>query len=239
MLNGGFMSGDAVLISGPAGTGKTNLALQFLYNGATMFQENGMYISFEEMPDQIYRDAMSIGMDLRKLEAENKIRLVCTSPDLLDESDSLFKYVFEELHPKRVAMDSLTLYSLFKKSDTRAEIYKLVRFFKGKGLTLLLIHESEAKLGKAPSARERSFAFLVDSIIELRYLEIESTIRRALAVIKLRGSDHNKELREFRITSKGIEIDASFRTWEGLFTGAPTRTLSGGLPQPSTSIGIA
>lgn len=57
MLNGGFMKGDCVLVTGAAGTGKTNLALQFLYNGVVKYGENAVYVTFEQMPDQIYRDA--------------------------------------------------------------------------------------------------------------------------------------------------------------------------------------
>ena len=226
MLNGGIMSGDAILLSGAAGTGKTNLALQFLYNGATMFGENGIYLSFEEMPDQIYRDAMTIGLDLRKLESENKIRIVSTSADLLDETENLLKYIVLDVNPKRLAMDSISHYAMFKKSDTRAELYKLIRFFKSEGMTSLLLHESEAKISQGLASVENSFAFLVDSIVELRYVEIESAIRRAISVIKMRGSDHDKHLRELKITSRGIEIGDTFETWEGIYSGAPRKTFA-------------
>ena len=224
MLNGGFMSGDAILVSGAAGTGKTNLSLQFLYNGATRFEENGVYISFEEMPDQIYRDARMIGLDLEKLESENKIRIVSTSTELLEDCESFFKDIFSEIKPKRLAMDSISHYAIFKKGETRAEVYKLIRFFKSKGLTSLLLHESEVKIGQNLLTMEQSFGLLVDEVIELRYVEIESAIRRAIAVVKMRGSDHDKHLRELKITTKGIEIGDFFETWEGVFTGAPRKS---------------
>ncbi|MFY3740216.1 MAG: circadian clock protein KaiC [Candidatus Nitrosomirales archaeon] len=223
MLNGGFMAGDAVLISGAAGTGKTNLALQFLYNGATKFGENGVYISFEEMPDRIYRDARSIGLDLERLEAENKIRIISTSADLIEESDSFFKNIFSDINPRRLAMDSISHYALLKKGDTRTDVYRLLRFFKTNNLTSLLLYESEAKVGQSLASVEQSFAFLVDSVIELRYVEIESAIRRAIAVVKMRGSDHDKHLRELVITSNGVEIGEPFETWNGVFTGAPRK----------------
>jgi circadian clock protein KaiC len=90
MLRGGFMRGDAVMVAGRAGTGKTTIALQHLVNGAASFDEPGVYVTFEEMPDQLYRDALSFGWGLRQLEKENKIRVVCTSPKLLlsDEGTS-------------------------------------------------------------------------------------------------------------------------------------------------------
>ncbi|OLE83789.1 MAG: hypothetical protein AUF79_18135 [Crenarchaeota archaeon 13_1_20CM_2_51_8] len=74
MLRGGFMKGDAVMVAGSAGCGKTTLALQYLVNGAKL-GEAGLYVTFEEMPDQIYRDAKNLGWDLRKLEEESKFRI--------------------------------------------------------------------------------------------------------------------------------------------------------------------
>lgn len=67
MLGGGFLAGDAVLVMGGAGTGKTTLGLQYLVNGATEFGENGIYVTFEQMPDQLYRDAMNFGWDFCSL----------------------------------------------------------------------------------------------------------------------------------------------------------------------------
>ena len=85
MLHGGFLEGDAVMIAGSAGTGKTTLALQHVVNGITKYGESGIYLTFEQLPDQIYRDAENFGWNLHKLEEDNKFRLVCTSPELLLE----------------------------------------------------------------------------------------------------------------------------------------------------------
>ena len=102
MLRGGFMDKDAVMVAGSAGTGKTTLALEYLVNGATQFGEPGIYLTFEQLPDQIYRDAENFGWDLRKLEAEDKLRVVCTSPDLLLEpegEEQLLGETIRELRP--------------------------------------------------------------------------------------------------------------------------------------------
>src|ERR1700722_1133490 len=82
MLGGGFLEGDAVMLAGGPGTGKTNISLEYLIAGIAVGQP-GIYLSFEEMPDQIYRDAENFGWDLRKLEKENKLRVLCTSPEVL------------------------------------------------------------------------------------------------------------------------------------------------------------
>src|SRR5438093_5258551 len=85
MLCGGFLPGDAVLLEGGAGTGKTTLALQHLVNGATQFGESGIYLTFEQLPNQIYRDCQALGWDIRRIEDEDKFRLICTSPNILLE----------------------------------------------------------------------------------------------------------------------------------------------------------
>src|SRR5712692_7693819 len=83
MLRGGFMKGDAVMLAGSAGTGKTTIGLQYLISGIKTAGEGGIYLTFEQHPDQIYRDAKSFGWDLQKMEADDKLRIVFTSPDLL------------------------------------------------------------------------------------------------------------------------------------------------------------
>src|SRR5437016_13762353 len=110
MLRGGFLERDAVMVAGSAGTGKTTLALQHLVNGITKFGEPGIYLTFEQLPDQIYRDAENFGWDLKKLEEQDKFRLVCTSPDLLLEPDGagqLLDSSIKEIQPRRMVIDSL------------------------------------------------------------------------------------------------------------------------------------
>src|SRR3990172_4606781 len=116
MLGGGFMEGDAVLLAGSPGTGKTTLALQYLVNGATQFGENGIYVTFEQLPDQIYRDAKNFGWDLRKMEDEDRFRLVCTSPDLLLEAhdgEHLLDEPIRQIKPRRIVIDSLSHLSMY------------------------------------------------------------------------------------------------------------------------------
>jgi circadian clock protein KaiC len=80
MLAGGLMKGSAVLIKGAPGTGKTTLALQFLHHGASVENEAGLLVTFEEFPHSLHRDAQSLGWDLQALEAERKLKVIFTSP---------------------------------------------------------------------------------------------------------------------------------------------------------------
>jgi circadian clock protein KaiC len=237
MLKGGFMSGDAVLIAGSAGSGKTTLALQYLVNGVTQFGDRGIYVTFEELPNQIYRDAKSFGWDLRKLEEENKFRLICTSPNLLMQTEggeNILDESIKEIQPQRIVIDSLSHLQMYvPESELRKETYRLIMYLKTKRLSSVLTWESPQIVGQSLSVTEAGMSFLVDGIVLLRYVEIESSMRKALVILKLRGSDHSKELREFVITSQGIKVAAPFTQYEGIVTGAPRKLITDGFMQAS------
>jgi circadian clock protein KaiC len=226
MLGGGFLPGDTIVVIGSAGTGKTILGLQYLVNGATQFNENGIYVTFEQMPDQIYRDALNFGWDLRRIEKENKLKIICTSPDLLLEGskqEHLLDEPIMQIKPKRIVVDSLSHLELYVHGDDfRREAYRLTRYFKTKGLSCLLTWESHDVSGTS-TLTESGLSFVADCVIPLRYVEIDSTMRKALAILKLRGSDHDKRLREFEITSEGIRVAKPFVGFEGIVTGSPRK----------------
>jgi circadian clock protein KaiC len=228
MLRGGFMLGDAVLIAGSAGSGKTPLALQYLVNGIVKYGEPGVYVTFEQMPDQIYRDAKNFGWDLRKMEEQNKIRIICTSPNLLLESDgeSLLDEVLRDIQPRRIVIDSLSHLEMYvEKKSIRREAYRLVSFLKTKGMSSLLVWES-VQMGSNFNVTEIGLSFLVDCIVALKPVEIESSLRKALVILKMRGSDHDKQLREFEITPTGVKITSAFSNYEGIMTGATRKIAS-------------
>jgi circadian clock protein KaiC len=227
MLSGGFMELDAILVAGPAGTGKTTLGLQYLVNGANKFSENGIYVTFEQMPDQIYRDAVAFGWDLRKLEREKKFKLVCTSPDLLVAGDGehLLDETIRQLKPRRIVIDSLSHLAMYiEEKNLRKETYRLLNYLKTKGLTSLSIWESSQIVGQEFSVTEIGVSFLVDCVVVLRLVEIESVMRKALVVLKMRGSDHDRALREFKINSHGIKVSKPFSGFQGIVTGVPRKS---------------
>jgi len=230
MLRGGFLPGDAVLLAGGAGTGKTTLAIQHLVNGATQFGENGIYVTFGQLPNQIYRDSQSLGWDIRKLEDEDKFRLICTSPNILLENgggENILSEPIKEIHAQRIVVDSLSHLAMFTShDDLRRELYRLIMLLKAKGLGSLLIWESGDSSDQSKALPDGGIGFLVDSIVSLKHVEIESTVRKALVVWKMRGSDHDKRLRQYEITSNGIEVSAPFSNYEGLLTGSPRRSVT-------------
>ena len=231
MLHGGFLERDAVMVAGSAGTGKTTLSLQHLVNGITKFGESGIYLTFEQLPDQIYRDAENFGWDLKKLEDQDKFRLVCTSPDLLLEPDGasqLLDSTIKEIQPRRMVIDSLNHLEMYlpRGGDMRKEAYRVLNYVKTKGISPLAIWETQQSAGQAFSVTDVGMSFLVDCILLLKFVEIDSAMRKALVIMKMRGSDHDKRLREYEITAHGLRVAAPFSGYEGIITGSPHRSLT-------------
>jgi circadian clock protein KaiC len=233
MLSGGFLEGSAVLVRGAPGTGKTSLALQFLVHGATECGEAGLLISFEEFPQSLHRDARSLGWDLARLEQEGTLYLLFTSPQVLLTSlqtpTSPLNRMLLENDIRRVVVDSVSHFR--RLSDDTQElrhIYNiLINAFKREGMTSILIGE-ESRTDYSREERGR-LSFVVDVIILLRYIEIESAIQRAILVLKMRGSPHVKEIREYTIQRGGLKITGAFKGREAILSGSPHRVSNGSL----------
>jgi circadian clock protein KaiC len=229
MLGGGFLSGDSVLVAGGTGTGKTTLGLQYVVNGATQFGENGIFVTFEQMPDQLYRDAKNFGWDLKRLEQENKLKIFCTSSELLLESHGTKHFLDEpirQVKPRRIVIDSLSNLAMYiGEKEVRKEAYRLLHYFKTKQMNSLCTWEAPGIIGQGVSLTDVGISRVADCVILLRLVEIESQMHKALVVLKLRGSDHDKALREFEITSQGITVAQPFTGFESIITGVPRRVL--------------
>jgi circadian clock protein KaiC len=230
MLHGGFFPKTANLVEGAPGTGKTTMGMQFIYNGITKYDEPGLILTFEEFPQQYYRDAASFGWDFRSLEREGKLKVIMTSPEIskLDFEDvgGLLETTAQQIGARRILVDSLSHFRRISRDpvELRSLQYSFINALKREGLTSILTKESDVILGEMTS--EVNAAFIADSFTLLRYVEIESAIHKALLVLKLRGSDHAKDIRQFQVGPHGIEVQARFEGQEGIMSGSPHRTMA-------------
>jgi len=229
MVFGGLLQGSANLIEGAPGTGKTTLAMQFIFNGIVQHNEPGLIITFEEFPQQYYHDALQFGWDLKKMEDEGKLKIIFSDPHTaLEEMENMegeFVTVIEELGVKRVAVDSMTHFEQLTTDshDLRDIEAKFVNALKRERVTSILLRENDCLLGQITHATSK-IPFIVDTYILLRYVEIDSEIQKALCILKMRGSNHQKDIRCFNITDKGIEVVDKFSGREGIMSGITRHT---------------
>lgn len=229
MLRGGFLPGSMVLVRGAPGTGKTSLSLQFLIHGATKYNEPGLLITFEEFPHALYRDASELGWDLKGLEETGKLRVMFTSPEVflasLRSPESPLNRLIMESNVKRLVLDSVSHFNrLTDDMHELRHIYASVaNGLRREGITAMLLGEE----GRAEYRRadKGGLSFVVDTIILLRYVEIESAMQRAMVVLKMRGSDHSKEICRYEIEEGGLTILEAFEGREGLLSGISHRAL--------------
>lgn len=227
MLRGGFLPQTANLVEGPPGTGKSTFGMQFIYNGIRHHNEPGLIVTFEEFPQQYYDDAAGFGWDFRQLEREGKLRVIMTSPEVsrtdLKSVGGTIETLARKMGARRILVDSISHFDQLTEDpiEMRTLAYGFINALKREGLTSILTRESTALLGGDHG--ESGIAFVVDSYILLRYVEMESAIRKALLVLKLRGSDHAKDIRQYEITSQGIDIMSKFEGREGIMSGSPRR----------------
>jgi circadian clock protein KaiC len=228
MLHGGLIPQTASLVEGAPGTGKTTLGMQFIYHGITQCDEPGLILTFEQFPQQYYRDADAFGWDFRRLEEEEKLKIIMTSPEVsrldLENTGGNIERMARAMGARRILIDSLSHFERLAEDpiQLRQLIYAFINGLKREGLTAVLTRESLALLGETEGYDE-GIGFLVDTYILLRYVEIESRIHKALLVLKMRGSNHDKDIRQFAITETGIEVQSRFEGREGIMSGSPRR----------------
>lgn len=227
MLNGGLLAGSITLLQGAPGTGKTTVGMQFLYEGARKDGEAGLLITFEQFPHTLYRDSLAHGWNLRELEQEGMLRVVFTSPQVfltsLQSPISPINSAIRDMGVKRAVIDSVTQFHALTRDpvDLRAHYNHLINGLRREGITSLLLSEdSGPDFVRSDHGR---LAFVVDSVILLRYVEIDSVMQRAVAVLKTRGSDHDSSIRRFEIQRGGLVVYEPFSGRQGLLSGTPRR----------------
>lgn len=229
MLRGGFVPQTANLVEGAPGTGKTTLGMQFIQHGIVACDEPGLILTFEEFPDQYYRDAAGFGWDFRAHERADRLRVIMSSPEVsaadLLRLNGRLEGLAEQIGARRILVDSLSHLEAAVQDPValRRTAFELINALKRLGLTAVLTRENPALLGETPDSEE-DLAFVVDSYIMLRYVELQGRVEKALLVLKQRGSDHDHDIRQYVITGRGLDVRARFEHAQGLMSGTPTLT---------------
>lgn len=220
MLGGGLPVGYSLLVVGPSGSGKTILATEFLAEGARK-GEAGVIAAFEKSPSQL------LSTQLSSLVKTGQVGVIDTrSLDLsIDETLHDLIEMIDRMGAKRLVIDSLSGFELALapefSEDFRGSLYRMIAKLTGMGVTILMTSELEDRFTDLRFSPFGS-AFLADAIIVQRYTEMEGQLKRVFSVVKVRGSDHSKDIRLFDITDKGIVIGETLPGYDGIMSGRPT-----------------
>jgi circadian clock protein KaiC len=238
ITNGGFPKGRPTLICGSAGAGKTLLAMEFLVRGATQHGEPGVFMAFEENEEELTKNVASLGFDLKHLVAQKKIVLdhVRIERSEIQETgeydlEGLFVrlgHAIDSIGAKRVVLD--TLEALFaglpNEAILRAELRRLFRWLKGKGVTAVITGERGTD---GTLTRHGLEEYVADCVMVLDHRITSQISTRRLRVVKYRGSLHGTNEYPFLIGKSGISVLPI--TSMGLTHAAPTQRISTGVPR--------
>lgn len=219
MMGGlGFFRGSSVLLSGTTGTGKTSLAAHFAF--ASSAEENCVYFAFEESPTQIVRNMRSIGLDLQPRIESGHLEIIAARPSHygLEMHLSTMLKKIDKFRPQSVVLDPLTSFvSAGSIADAQAMLIRLVDILKSRGITALFTSVTHG--GNSIEATEVEISSLMDTWLLLRQEEADGERNRLLYVLKSRGMPHSNQVREFLITSQGIQLREVYLGPQGVLTG--------------------
>ncbi|HEX8207620.1 MAG TPA: circadian clock protein KaiC [Solirubrobacteraceae bacterium] len=219
MAGGGYFDKSLVLVTGAAGTGKSLLSTHFIAGGASNGERTLLH-SFEESRGQLLRNAARWGLDLGAMEEDGTLRVVATLPESASLEDHLLamKSEIAEFKPDRVAIDSLTALQRVATAKTFREYLLGLSFHIKEHAMIGMVTAATEDVGGGPVTGELHLSTVCDAIVVLQYIARGAEVARAIAVLKMRGSDHAKALREYTVDDHGMHIGEplAVRGWSRL-----------------------
>jgi circadian clock protein KaiC len=222
LFAGGIERGTSTLIFGPAGVGKSSIAMQYAWAAATR-EERAVVYHFDETLRVARKRGHSLGM---QLDAEIKKQHLCLEQlDAAELSPGEFVWKIrrevEEKHARVIVIDSLNGYllSMPGEADLALHMHELLEFLNKKGVTTFLILTQQTLLGEGTG--DIDISYLADNVLIMRYFEAEASVRRAISVLKKRSGAHENTIRELRFGQAGIQLGEPLAGFKGVLSGTP------------------
>jgi circadian clock protein KaiC len=223
LLGGGLEQGTSTLLVGAAGTGKSTIAAQFVAAAARRGQHAAMFI-FDESLDTLFTRSAGLGIDLQKYVDSKHIAIQPVDPAELSPGEFLhqIRSAVEEHKATVVVIDSLNGYlnSMPGERYLTIQLHELLMYLGHNGVATLLIGAHQGLIG-TNMVTPVDASYLADAVILLRYFEARGEVRQAISVVKKRGSEHERTIREFRMNRGRLEVGEPLRNFRGVLSGIP------------------
>jgi circadian clock protein KaiC len=222
LLGGGIEEGTSTLVVGAAGTGKSTLAAQFVAAAADHGESAAMFV-FDETAQTLVTRCEALGVHLAKHIEAGRIALQQVDPAELTPGELIHQIRAAVARGvKIVVIDSLNGYlnAMPEERFLTIQLHELLMFLSQAGVATILIGAHQGLIG-AQMKTPVDASYLADAIILLRYFESQGEVRQALSVIKKRGGQHERTIREFRLANGKIEVGEALRRFRGVLTGVP------------------
>ncbi len=222
LLGQGLVPGTNTLLVGPAGVGKTTTAIRCML-AALRKGQNAAYYLFDERLSTLIIRSRALGMDLQPYLDNGQLILRQIDPAELSPGEfaTMVRYAVEEHNADIVAIDSLNAYLYAMPSDNYLvlQLHELLSYLSQQGVVSLMILGQHGIIGDLRS--DIDVSYLADTVMLLRFFEAKGSVLKSIAVVKTRTAEHERSLREFRISDKGIEIGDPIAAFTGILSGAP------------------
>jgi len=221
LIDGGIIEGSTVLVSGKTGSGKTIFGLQFLYNGATKYDEPGIFVTLETRPNELRSEAMQFGWNLRDLEEKGDITIIDAASgkaqlptsekyalrrgfDMTTLAEEIYRAI-DETKAKRLVIDCISGLGIGfnEPSQIRNELFKISALLRELKVTSLIICEIVEPDSQSRAGVEQ---FVTQGLVTLNLSEVNGTLKRDLLIWKMKQTQHSLKTHPFTIGKSGIEI---------------------------------
>jgi circadian clock protein KaiC len=223
LLGGGIEEGTSTLIVGGAGTGKSTVAAQFCCAAADRGQKAIMFI-FDESPNTLLSRCTGLGVPLEEHNEAGAVRVVQIDPAELSPGQFAHQIckAVEDWGASVVVIDSLNGYlnAMPEERFLTIQLHELLMFLSQKGVATLLIAAHQGVIASQMQTPVDA-SYLADCVVLLRYFEARGEVRQAISVVKKRGGQHERTIREFAMGQGGIKVGETLRNFRGVLTGVP------------------
>jgi len=235
LLAGGPLRGTTTLITGPAGSGKTTVALQYLCAACERGEAAGLF-EFDERVGTMRIRARAMGLDLQKHVDSGLLTIMQINPAEISPGEFAWtiRRQVEDRSARVLVIDSLVGYvaSMPQEELLILQMHELLSYLNQQGAVTFLINPQSGLVGSMATA-SLNISYLADAVILIRFFEAEGRIRKAISIIKNRGGAHEDTIRELRIDGEGVRVGEPLTAFKGVMTGTPEYSgVAGPLMEP-------